>query len=222
MIYFNIMKNLLKKKIGLILFFGIICAFLSGLEKQYFTNFTVEIGNYRISQVLKITDYNKKDDRELPFAYDRLITDKNYIVYFFDDVKDLEIKDLDPNWDKYDGDQKVKWFEEHFTITNLNQGLYIISLNLDKIDTNNKNSVLELGEKIINTYVDYSKIKVQEIYPGVKFSQRDSRVHRPEKKQLSKNKIVFKYALLGFIFGSILATGVLLIINIRKGKENGR
>lgn len=220
--YLITLANIIKRKVLLIFLIGFLCAALCGLEKQYFTNYTIEIGNYRISQVLKLTDVNINSSKEQPFAYDRLITDKNFLMYFFDDVNDLNMTELEPNWEKYDGNQKVKWFQDHFVITNLNQGLYLVSLDLDKETIHKSTLKLNLGEDLLNTYIDYSKKKVDQFYPGIEFSIKEQRIFKPEKKQLNKSKIVVKYALLGFVFGSILATSVLLIINVKKSKKNGR
>lgn len=213
--------SLFRKKILIIFFFSLVCAVGLGLEKYLTNDFVAKTNKFYVCELVRFE--NNKDRQSVnPLNYSKILKTSGSLYGFIETNEKnraIDFEKLDANWNKLDKYSKIIWLHKNLTITDFNEGACEFVLNLDQFTPKDSLYLTDKAFLIIDSFVNYSGDYINKVSPETRMKVIDRFVVTPEEVILPKRKIIFKYSIIGFIFGGILSSLSVAIWAIGKRKN---
>ena len=129
-------------------------------------------------------------------------------------------RDFSLNWDKLKKEEKYKWQQKHIIINEAGAGVFEICLWLKSSDPKNLKYVEENGESFLDDYIQYSNCILENLELKLHIKEFNRFAMLPEEIKIDKNTILLKYAILGFLLGSLFGI-TFLCLKVYKDTNNG-
>lgn len=215
--------NYVKSKIWFVLLCGVIISTALVIEKNYFSSYVVQSGDVLYTRIVKLIN-TSEDDNKLEqdfFRYGKLMNTYPVIDEFQNKYNSkYSFRDFSLNWDKLKKEEKYKWQQKHIIINEAGAGVFEICLWLKSSDPKNLKYVEENGESFLDDYIQYSNCILENLELKLHIKEFNRFAMLPEEIKIDKNTILLKYAILGFLLGSLFGI-TFLCLKVYKDTNNG-
>lgn len=219
-------KTAFCRKIWVIFLVAILGAIALGVEKFFFSNFVTRTDIFYIANIVKVENFNNGMPASQMFVnqtnYKAIMLTTGNLYKFIQKGKQdrtVNFQKLNADWNKLSEGSQILWLSKIIKINDMHNGVYEIILNMDKFSAKDIDYLAKNAPQIMKTFVQCSNDFIKEIEPETKIKIIDQRSVVPEIVQLSKKKIVLKYAVIGFVLGGIVSS--LAVALWALGKKNG-
>ena len=199
----------IRSKIWIVALIGII--FGGGLywERGRAGTYLIETGNIEIGRILYIQNYKDKID---VFRYDQYASrDLPLMVFVNQSEKKFDYSQFDASWDKKTEIEKLDWAKKHIRVNYYGHGHLDATIQFLSSDTKNVDYIRDYGDSYLSEFINY----LNEAEPESQLVSAQSIEIYPEKSLVTNRRIGLKYALMGFVLGSLSATVVLSIVALK-------
>lgn len=215
--FITLFKLELKHNYWLIISIAVIGAVLLILEKVFFSNFVIQSGNMHIEKTVVIEGSASLRDEENMLKYEEFFSSYSGMKMFLDMTEPkYDYTKFNPEWSKLSDEEKLKWLQNHICIVdfkgNVCQFIFTIKENEAKdIEYIELNAV-----NFLEDFVQLSEQRIKIVDNNLNLRNVDSAVILPENKEVSKNQIIFKYAIIGAFLGVIIGFIIVVVKTMRK------
>ncbi len=215
---YRLIKNVIIKKIGYILLCGIICAGLLLIEKAFFTDFHVQTGNFKAEIVLSVHEDPKAASAKQVINYPALIhgnVNIGAVIKELEKMPHFDFTKMVYNWKRLNDQDKIKWLQDH-TGVYPNGNVYTVVFSLDKKELIDLEFLKQNANRIIKTFTDYNVDCIQKAKPNTVVTVIGTQLLYPKEVDVKKRDTLFKYGIIGFILGAVLASLVVMVHGLRR------
>lgn len=212
--------RVLLKKWYIILICALLCAGGLYIEKNQVTNVIPQSGDMTYIRVVKFESVpifaENQTSKEINLtnlmcAWSNLVDLETQLVNNFDMTK------LNANWEKNSDSQNLKWLGEHFRVQNMGPGLYELIIQFNKKDGKNSQYIKENHALLMDLYQSYFTNTTQMVAVNTKVDTLKEIEKVDEENVISKENVAKKYAVIGFILGSLLGVVIVMVWDVKKG-----
>lgn len=212
--------RVLLKKWYIILICALLCAGGLYIEKNQVTNVIPQSGDMTYIRVVKFESVpifaENQTSKEINLtnlmrAWSNLVDLETQLVNNFDMTK------LNANWGKNSDSQNLKWLGEHFRVQNMGPGLYELIIQFNKKDGKNSQYIKENHALLMDLYESYFTNTTQMVAVNTKVDTLKEIEKVDEENVISKENVAKKYAVIGFILGSLLGVVIVMVWDVKKG-----
>ena len=221
LMYLDNLKRVFLKRIGIILFVGILCAAALVFEKNSSTDFVTQSGSFLISELTKITDDKNKPPTSR-IDYNRIIHTNSNLQRFLNATeknKKFDYHRINSNWNTLSGVKKLDWMRGHVRTSYYQGGVLEFNFFIDENEAKDVDYLKKNASAFMKAYVAQSEKTIKSIQPKEKIRIIDETIVLPETKALPKEQILVKYGIIGFILGALVSTMVFFVLTLGKSRE---
>ena len=206
----RVINEEIRNKWKFIVLVGITFACLFMIGRNLEGNFVIQSGDIIVTKIL--TNENKKDKIDY-LKYNEYITATTNIMNFYKQTeKQIDYEKLSPGWGRKSDFQKDEWLRKHFKVFYFGNGKLEIQFKIMQSEPKNLNYIKERGGYILDSWINY----INHLDAENHFKIERSFISMPQEVTVSKNRILFKYGLIGFFMGEILALLFIALNGVRK------
>ena len=206
----RVINEEIRNKWKFIVLVGIAFACLFMIGRNLEGNFVIQSGDIIVTKIL--TNENKKDKMDY-LKYNEYITATTNIMNFYKQTeKQIDYEKLSPGWGRKSDFQKDEWLRKHFKVFYFGNGKLEIQFKIMQSEPKNLNYIKERGGYILDSWINY----INHLDAENHFKIERSFISMPQEVTVSKNRILFKYGLIGFFMGEILALLFIALNGVRK------
>lgn len=219
---YRLIINIVTKKIGHILLCGVFCAGLLLIEKAFFTDFHVQTGPFIAETIIAIHEDPKSVTGKQLINYPVLLrsyTSLGSIIKELEQVQHFDFTKLVPNWKRLNDQEKIKWMQVHTKIYP-NGNIYAIYFFLNKKELPDLVFLQQNANQLINILTRQNMAFILKARPNTTVTLLGTQLLFPKEVEVKKSDTLFKYGVIGFVLGTLLATFVVLVRGLR-GQRHG-
>lgn len=212
----------LLKKWYIILLCALLCAGGLYIEKSQVTNVIPQSGDMTYIRVVKF-------DSVPLFTANQTSTEVNLtnLMRAWSNLTDLEtqlvnrfdITKLNADWKKNSDSQKMKWLGGHFRVQNMGPGLYELIIQFDKKDGKDSQYIKDNHEALMDLYQSYFTESAQMVTTNTRVTPIKEIEKIDEEKVMTRADVAKKYAIIGFILGSLLGVVIVMVWDAQKKRK---
>lgn len=131
----------------------------------------------------------------------------------------FEMDKLDAEFSKNSDSQKMKWLGDHFRVQNIGPGLYELIIQFSKKDAKNSSYIKANHKALMDLYQDYFTESVNVVATNTKVTTIKEIETIDEGKVITRADIAKKYAIIGFILGSLLGVVIVMVWDAQKKRK---
>ncbi len=218
---YRILKEIFLHKIGFILFFAFVCAIALAAEKYFTSDFMVQSGDFRVTAIVKIDDPESQNHPYEELDYSRLFaTNSNIKRILVENEKTgkYDFTQIYGNWEGLNETQKYTWLRGHFRTSSARNGILEFDIAMKENEPKDVVYLMDKADALMDDFIKQSEKTLQSVRPGAKIEVASKVIITPDRVNLPKNKLIGKYAIIGFILGAGLAMLILLVRRIGRRK----
>lgn len=209
--------SIMRKRTFSIIVSGVIFA-LAFMAFQYITlsSYTIApTGDIVIAKTLKVDDYQ---DRHDVLQYGKLFTSTGFLYSFYGLSKNnFDYNKLAPGWNYKSDNQKLEWLQKHITVTYFGAGRMEFMLNIQKSEPMDLEYLRANGDNYLTNFIEFANNKDS----VGNYEIINSVVSIPNKLVTNRKMVILKYGIIGFIFGTVGISAIILALNMHKRKYGG-
>lgn len=114
----------------------------------------------------------------------------------------------------------MKWLQKHICVVDFKGNVCQFIFIIKEIEAKDVDYINSYAENFLEDFVDLSEQRIRLVNNEWNLKEVDSTAILPESKEISKNQIVFKYAIIGAFLGIIIGFIIVVVKTMRK-KYNG-
>ena len=216
---FVFIKNAVLKKLGRIVLCGLVCAGLLVTEKAFFTKFVIEAGGPVTGEyIVSVVNPKDRTNPKKQLNYPALMhSDANLadFIKLLDKERHFEFVKLYPNWNRLTDVQQKRWLRQHVRIQNYQGNNFRIVYNLAQTEVYDLAFLQKNSSVFMDSFIQQTNRTVKKIKPGPVIKVVSRNFSYPKELPLDRNDILLKYGIIGFVFGVLLATLVVIVPAVR-------
>lgn len=220
----NILERLKKElKKNILLIIGLVIIFSVGLmgEKIYFSPVAIESGSVHIEKTIQVFENQEitTDALQTNGYADLLLTYSDLNEFLKQTENQFDYAKFDQNWNHLDKEEKLKWLQKHMSINRYfkenYQFIFTIGTNIPK----DWEYTRENAPALLNSYINFSKIKIKEINSKASFREGESVNLVSEQSNIPQNTIIAKYGSIGGVLGLLIGMVIITVKLMRNSKN---
>lgn len=208
---YEFLKKVFLRKIATIILVAFIGAGALILEKSLTSDFMVQTGDFAITALVKIDDPDSKNPYIEPDYKKILESNGNYSDFLSSYDNEYDFNKIYGNWKTLKGIKKYEWMKKHFTIVDAHNGIVEFVVQIKENEPKDVDYLSKNADNLMNDFVGQSEKTVQMVHPQAQLKIVDKAMILPENVSLSKETVITKYGIIGFILGGCFATMVFFI-----------
>lgn len=208
---YEFLKKVFLRKIATIILVAFIGAGALILEKSLTSDFMVQTGDFAITALVKIDDPDSKNPYIEPDYKKILESNGNYSDFLSYYDNEYDFNKIYGDWKTLKGIKKYEWMKKHFTIVDAHNGIVEFVVQIKENEPKDVDYLSKNADNLMNDFVGQSEKTVQMVHPQAQLKIVDKAMILPENVSLSKETVITKYGIIGFILGGCFATMVFFI-----------
>ncbi len=214
---YRLIINIVTKKIGYILLCGIICAGLLLIEKAFFTDFHVQTGTFMAETVMVVQEDPKGIASKQKINYPALIrgvVNVGAVIKELEEQHRFDFTKMVYNWERLSDLAKIKWVQTH-TMVYPNGNIYTFVFCLNKKELIDLEFLQQNVNLFLNIFIKNSVAYIQKAKPKTAVTLIGTQLLYPKEVDVKKSDTLFKYGIIGFVLGAVLASLVVIVHSLR-------
>ena len=217
----TVIKNVLIKRIFFILLIGAICSGLLVFEKEKYTVFHIKTGAFQLYQMIQIDDSKDRSSPYYEFDYRGFLTSNHN---FDSMITSLEKTDKQVfisfvrGWPGWSRNQQITWLRNKIKIVPYRDNTFEVSFNLTANEVTDVAVIKKNADRLLDGFLLQSSDNIKMIKPNTRISRLARNTLIPKNVPLNKRDILKKYAVIGFVFGVVIAAMAFSIKALRDYK----
>lgn len=215
---FLLLKNIFIKRFVIIILVGLLGAFLAGLEKYQTKDIQIQSGTVVVVSEVQFIDPDEKENA-YPFQYAAFIKSVGNVCKFIHKLEEnhsVDIAAINSDWKKISMEKKYLWMMKCVLVDFFGDGKCQLSFYMDVNTPKDAEQCGEEAKKFMKLYLDSSLDELKIVKPNVQMTIKSMEEYKPKIVTMSQKDLVFKYAVIGFTLGVMLATIAFFIVASRK------
>lgn len=219
--FIKLFRSEIRRSYWLIIGIAIIGAILLTLEKMFFSNFVIQSGNMHIEKTVVVEgNISLQDDRNI-LDYEKFFSSYSGMQMFLDVTEQkYDYTKFNPKWLELSDEDKLKWLQKHICVVDFKGNVCQFIFIIKETEAKDVDYINSYAENFLEDFVDLSEQRIRLVNNEWNLKEVDSTAILPESKEISKNQIVFKYAIIGAFLGIIIGFIIVVVKTMRK-KYNG-
>lgn len=210
--YLNLIKNILVKKLLIIISVGIICAVALVAEKSLTTNYVTESGDVIVTKLVKVDHIDHSFYRPAETDYRSLLRTNYNLNSLFEALNGkIELSKFDANWPQMTKTEKVNTFRKNMTIYDYKNGNMELSLILNSGIPKDVEYIKDNVDTFFDEYVNQTNKTFSTMGLQERLSIVGTDYIYPEVLAFPKTKFYIKYGIIGFVLGTVVS-GIMTLI----------
>lgn len=209
--------RVVKKKIGYILFIGLICAGVLAAIKVGFSDIATRQGKYLYTTTVHIqqnqlpNDFDFKGFLESEGNYGKLVE--------IEENGHFDFSIVDSSWNRKSKSQQLEWLNKHIYVKNFKGNVISLYIKFDSNVTRDTEYMKEHVPLLFQDFMNVSQSSIQAVVPDATFKTIYSENIAPTVLEINRKSIAIKYAIIGFIIGIWASVVGIATWTICKNKE---
>ena len=118
------------------------------------------------------------------------------------------------NWKRLNDQAKIKWFQTHTNVYP-NGNIYTIYFFLNKKELPDLAFLQQYANQFIHIITKHNVSCIQKARPNTTVTVLGTQLLLPKEVEVKKSDTLFKYGVIGFVLGALLATLIMLVRGLR-------
>ena len=216
---FLLIKNTIFTKITTILLCGILCAGLLVAEKAFFTKFSIQVGGEVMAEyIFSVANPVDKPDPKKKLNYPWMMHSNPNLARFIKimEGRKFDFSKLEPNWNKLSDLEKMNWLKRHISVQYLQGNNGKIRFYLRQREVLDLAYLKKNCQVLLDAFIQAAAESCRKVNPNASIKVSGKHFAFPKEIPLSRNDILLKYGLIGFILGCLLRILIVLVPVLRK------
>ena len=149
--------------------------------------------------------------------YDQLFTSYGNLINFLRQTEDvIDYEKFQPGWNRMNDEAKAKWAKKHIFVQSPSSDIVVFSFYIGEIEWKDPAYADEHGIDVMNYFVQFNEQLLQNL--GTPFTLRTNEpvIVMPETIPVSKESLLAKYGVIGFVLGALAGTIGIFVCFLRK------
>ncbi len=215
--------RILYKNIPAIILTGIMVSAGLIYEKHIGPNYVIRSGDVFIVRNVQIQNYNRMIISGSKFVFNKYMNTYPMVEKFWQGTaQKYDYTKFDSGWNQKTKLDKLKWLQTRLIINDYGDGFFSIVFNLKSSDPKNIVYVEKNGANYIDEYARFADKELKNLNGETGIKVLESSNIFPEERQISKQDVLLKYGIIGFVLGVLLAAVFILVhAQLKNWRQNG-
>lgn len=127
---------------------------------------------------------------------------------------------FNPKWHSLQTRDKFAWIVSHFRVAHIAPGMYETVISFEPMESQRTNYILENENALTNAYSNYVVMIANDLSENAVASDMKDYFVVDQVEPVTPERMDEKYAIIGFVLGMVSGTLGLMVVSLRKQRDN--